>query len=72
LARGAPLTPGAKRMLEFRLKTATLSARGLARVRRVARTLADLEGREGALTEEDVATALELRHDFAELRSVVR
>jgi predicted ATPase with chaperone activity len=48
-----------------------LSARGLARIRRVARTLADLEGRDGALTEEDVATALEMRHDFTELRSLV-
>ncbi|MEY2474680.1 MAG: magnesium chelatase family protein [Actinomycetota bacterium] len=72
LARIAALNDGAKRLLEFRLKSATLSARGLARIRRVARTLADLEGRDGELTEEDVATALEMRHDFAELRSVVR
>jgi magnesium chelatase family protein len=68
LARYAALSPGAKRLLEYRLRTGGLSARGLARIRRVARTVADLEGREGDLGEEDVATALELRHDFAELR----
>jgi predicted ATPase with chaperone activity len=72
LARYAAMSPGAKRMLEYRLKVGGLSARGLTRVRRVARTVADLEGRDGALSEEDVATALEMRHDFAEFRSVVR
>jgi len=38
----APLDPGATSLLEHRLRTGTLSARGLHRVRRVARTLADL------------------------------
>ncbi|HVT78185.1 MAG TPA: ATP-binding protein, partial [Acidimicrobiales bacterium] len=70
LARFAALHPDAKRLLEFRLRAGSLSARGLTRIRRVARTLADLDGREGQLTEEDVATALELRHDFTELRSL--
>ncbi|HVV35805.1 MAG TPA: YifB family Mg chelatase-like AAA ATPase [Acidimicrobiales bacterium] len=70
LARFAALHPDAKRLLEFRLRAGSLSARGLTRIRRVARTLADLDGREGQLNEEDVATALEMRHDFTELRSL--
>jgi predicted ATPase with chaperone activity len=40
-----------------------LSARGLHRVRRVARTLADLDGRSGMIEEEDVCAALMLRSD---------
>jgi magnesium chelatase family protein len=72
LDRFAALGPGAKRLIEFRLRTGTLSARGFTRIRRVARTLADLEGRDGALTEADIATALEMRHDFAELRRVMQ
>ncbi len=71
LARFAPMNPGATRLLELRLRTGGLSARGLSRVRRVARTLADLAGHEGALREEDVATALELRGDFASLQEVM-
>lgn len=70
LARYAALSGGAKKMLEYRLRAGGLSARGLARIRRVARTLADLEGRNGELLEQDIATALELRHDFVELRSL--
>ncbi|MGO9560877.1 MAG: hypothetical protein ACLPYW_17540 [Acidimicrobiales bacterium] len=38
-----------------------LSARGLSRVRRVARTLDDLAGRGGEVTPEAAATALEMR-----------
>lgn len=72
LVRYAPLNPGAKRLLELRLRTAALSARGLSRIKRVARTLADRDGRDGPLTEEDVATALELRADFEVLRGVGR
>ncbi len=72
LARLAPLNSGAKRLLELRLRGGTLSARGLTRIRRVARTLADLGGRDGPLGEEDVATALELRGDFETLRAVAR
>jgi magnesium chelatase family protein len=67
LPRLAPLNSGAARLLELSLRAGTLSARGMTRVRRVARTLADLDGREGVIGEEDIATALELRSDFTAL-----
>jgi magnesium chelatase family protein len=57
----APVTEGARRLLEVVLRTGGLSGRGLHRVRRVARTLADLAGREGPVGEEDVGLALQLR-----------
>ena len=57
----AALTPGAADILENGLRAGTLSARGLQRARRVARTLADLGGREGPLDEQDVCLALQLR-----------
>jgi magnesium chelatase family protein len=57
----APLNPGAMRILDVALRTGSLSGRGLHRVRRVARTLADLFGRDGPVTEEDVGLALQLR-----------
>jgi magnesium chelatase family protein len=57
----APLTPAAARVLEHKLRTSALSARGLDRVRRVARTLADLDGAPSAVGEEHVCAALELR-----------
>jgi magnesium chelatase family protein len=57
----APLQPAGRRLLEVRLRQGRLSARGLHRVRRVARTLADLAGREGSLTADDVYNALALR-----------
>lgn len=59
----APLSAAAQRVLEWRLRAGSLSARGLHRVRRVARTLADLERCEGAVGEEHVCAALELRAD---------
>jgi len=59
----APMTPAARRVLEARLRQGSLSARGLHRVRRVARTLADLDGRPGPIGEEDVCGALMLRSD---------
>jgi magnesium chelatase family protein len=59
----APLEPAARRLLEARLRQGRLSARGLHRVRRVARTLADLAGRGGPLTPDDVDSALALRAD---------
>jgi len=40
----APLSSAAARLLEWRLRTGALSGRGLHRVRRVARTVADLDG----------------------------
>lgn len=57
----APLSQGALRVLEVRLRQGLLSARGLQRVRRVARTIADLEGWEGKLRPADVYGALALR-----------
>ena len=59
----APLTPAARAVLEARLRQGRLSARGLHRIRRVARTLADLAGRTGLVDEEDVCAALVLRDD---------
>ena len=59
----APLTPAARAVLEARLRQGRLSARGLHRIRRVARTLADLAGRTGLVEEEDVCAALVLRDD---------
>lgn len=59
----APLTPGAASLLEHVLRGGSLSARGLHRVRRVARTIADLAGRPGPVAEEDVCLALQLRAD---------
>jgi magnesium chelatase family protein len=63
----AGFSPGAKRVLEYRLRQGGLSARGLHRVQRVARTLADLERHHGPLDETHVCGALELRADLAVL-----
>jgi magnesium chelatase family protein len=57
----APLEPGAARLLEVRLRQGRLSARGLHRVRRVARTIADLAGWAGPVRPADVYAALALR-----------
>jgi predicted ATPase with chaperone activity len=57
----APLTSKARQLLERQLRAGALSARGLARVRRVALTLADLELAEASVDEGHVAMALELR-----------
>jgi magnesium chelatase family protein len=57
----APLSRQAQRLLERRMERGDLSARGLSRVRRVARTLDDLAGRAGDVTPEAAATALEMR-----------
>jgi magnesium chelatase family protein len=57
----APLTAEARRLVEAALTRHRLSARGLQRVRRVARTIADLDGRDGPLDEEAVSTAMHLR-----------
>jgi magnesium chelatase family protein len=61
LDEAAPLSEAARAVLEARLRQGRLSARGLHRVRRVARTLADLDGRPGPVGEEDVCGALMLR-----------
>lgn len=59
----APVAPGAARLLEYRLRAGLLSARGLHRIRRVARTVADLAGAPGPVSEEHVCLALSLRAD---------
>jgi magnesium chelatase family protein len=59
----APMEPSARRLLEVRLRQGRLSARGLHRVRRVSRTLADLGGRDGPVTVDDVYGAVALRSD---------
>jgi magnesium chelatase family protein len=63
----APLRGDAQELLERRLRSGTLSARGLHRVRRVARTLADLDGAPPVIGAGHVAAALELRVAFAAL-----
>ena len=57
----APLTAAAASLLEHKLRAGTLSGRGLHRVRRVARTLADLAGGGRVIGEEHVCLALGLR-----------
>ena len=70
LDRVAPLAPAAWRVLEYRLRAGNLSARGLHRVRRVARTLADLDGAPAVVGEEHVCGALELRTEPEALEAV--
>jgi magnesium chelatase family protein len=61
LEAATPLTPAAVRALEQKLSVSELSARGLDRIRRVARTVADLNGHDGPLGLEEVVDALHLR-----------
>ena len=61
LAGAAALTPRAASLVEHHVRAGRLSARGLDRVRRVARTISDLAGTEGPVEEEHVAEALALR-----------
>jgi magnesium chelatase family protein len=61
LDRLAPLSADAAALLERRLRSGTLSARGLHRVRRVARTLADLDGTGPVISARQMAEALHLR-----------
>lgn len=70
LDRLAPLEPPASRLLELKLRQGLLSARGLHRVRRVARTVADLAGRPGSIAEEDVYAALSLREEVLHAKEV--
>jgi magnesium chelatase family protein len=63
LERWAPVTSEAHDLLAGALRAGRLSARGLDRVRRVARTIADLADHDGPLTRAHVGTALHLRAD---------
>ncbi len=62
----APLTPAARERLREELRRGRLSGRGLHRVRRVARTLADLAGQDGPVSDQWIRLALQLRQDPAE------
>jgi magnesium chelatase family protein len=66
LALAAPLRPDALALLRRHLERGRLSGRGLHRVRRVARTLADLAGAE-AIDVDVVRAALALRADVLDL-----
>ncbi len=57
----APLSPDARDLLERRLRGGALSARGLHRVRKVARTITDLDGVGPTVGVRQVAEALQLR-----------
>jgi magnesium chelatase family protein len=58
----APLHPAARLMLRTELERERLTGRGYHRIRRVARTLADLDGDPAApVGEQHVAMALQLR-----------
>ena len=59
----APLRADASSTLEHALRDGKLSGRGLHRVRRVARTIADLAGRDGPLDADDIGAAIAMRTD---------
>ncbi|HEV2368875.1 MAG TPA: YifB family Mg chelatase-like AAA ATPase [Acidimicrobiales bacterium] len=60
----APMTPDAQRLLTRQLEAGTLNARGLHRVRRVARTIADVAGCPEVITVGHMAAALQLHPDL--------
>jgi magnesium chelatase family protein len=68
LQRWAPFSSAAEEVVEVSLRAGRLTARGLDRVRRVARTLADLDGAGEVLGAEHVSLALSLRADPAALQ----
>ena len=57
----APLHPEARRKLRDELEADTLTGRGYHRIRRVARTIADLHDADELVTEEHVTLALQMR-----------
>lgn len=59
----APVSAAASSLLEHRLRAGTLTARGYHRLRRVARTVADLAGGPRIIGEDHVCLALGLRAD---------
>jgi magnesium chelatase family protein len=71
LDRLAPVQGSAAVLFEDALRAGTLSARGLHRCRRVARTIADLRDAASPITDEDVCLALQLRSEPALLGAAV-
>lgn len=65
LDRLVPLKPAAARLLRWELRNGNLSARGYQRLRRVVRTIGDLNGEDGPADEAAVSLALRLRADVA-------
>ena len=65
LDRVAPLAREAVRLLEVLVRRGRLTARGVHRIQRVARTIADLDGHDGVLGEHHVAAAVALRVPMA-------
>lgn len=61
LDHAAPLSPEATSLLHGELERGQLTGRGLRRIRAVALTIADLQGREGPLTVDTIGAALGLR-----------
>lgn len=70
LDEAAPLRRPAARLLEGMVRRGRLTARGVDRVRRVARTIADLAGDDGPLDEVHVAAATALRVPMAGVDAV--
>ena len=60
----APLSPPARRLLANAIEQGHLSGRGVQRVRRTARTIDDLRGVDGPLSEHAVSVALSLRQEL--------
>jgi len=67
LDRVAPLSVAARALLRRELEVGRLSGRGLHRVRRVARTIADLDAAPEVVGEAHVAAALRMRTNLAQL-----
>lgn len=65
IERHAPLTPGARSIIEERLARGDLTARGYHRIRRVARTIADLRGGHEHVDDEHVLCAVGMRAELA-------
>jgi magnesium chelatase family protein len=68
LEAAAPMVDAATLLVEQALRAGRLTARGLQRVRRVARTIADLRGDGDLLQSDHLALALSLRSDPAWVR----
>lgn len=69
LDRHAPLDEAARSLLRHELESGRLTGRGLHRIRRVARTLADRSEKGDVIGEDDIATALALRAHIAPSRA---